>query len=377
MLYYDAVSGILKSVDIAVPGKFKGSNLIATYPFFDLHTHVRLNGQEDYDSLEKAATAGGYSAVLIQPNTKPEIATEEVFKDHLNLAKDKMTDFYWACSLFGELEPDLHKILCYSNDGIHYDTLKIVQAFRSKKPHLMLDHSQMHELGGIFYEGTNVNCEKRPINSEAVSIFRNVLLGLEYGFKKFHIQHVSTKKSVEAILFLRRFAQVSCEVTPHHLFFTMEDVRNTNFKINPPLGTREDKDTLLKAVGDQIIDILATDHAPHPDKPDDFESAPFGTSNIEIAFSVFYTVLQDLKLVFEKLVVKPRQLLGLKVCNDPEDIVVIDPDVSFVVDSKKFWSKGKNCVFDGITLKGKVVGMKLKGRWVYWDGEFLTYEKIS
>ncbi|AEH51950.1 dihydroorotase [Pseudothermotoga thermarum] len=377
MRYYNPFKGAFEDLQIQLPIKAKADNLIATIPFFDMHTHVRLNGQEDYQSLEKAAIAGGYSAVLIQPNTKPELATSQVFEQHLNLAKDKLIDFFWSCSLFGELEPDSTKILCYSNDGIHYDTLKIVEAFKRKKPHLLLDHSQLHELDGAFYEGTNVLCKKRPINSEAVSIFRNVLLGVEYGFSKFHIQHVSTKMSIETICFLRRFAQVSCEVTPHHLFFTMEDVKNTNFKINPPLATKSDRETLLKAVKDGIIDVLATDHAPHPDKPQDFELAPFGSSGIEIAFSAFYTILEDLKLVFDKLIVAPRKLLKVPLPNGFEDLVVVDPDASFTVDCKKFFSKGKNCVFDGIKLKGKVVGMKLKGRWVYWDGEFLFNKEGS
>ncbi len=371
MNYYDPIKKCFENVEIEIPAKLQGNNLVATQPFFDFHTHVRLNEQEDYESLQKAAIAGGYSAVLIQPNTKPEIATKSVFDYHMSLAKNKLVDFFWSCSLFGELQPDMKKILCYSNDGIHYDTAKIVQAFKTKEPHLLLDHSQLHELGGIFYEGTITPCEKRPINSESVSVFRNVMLGLEYGFKRFHIQHVSTEMSIETICFLRKFAQISCEVTPHHLFFTMNDVMNTNFKINPPLGTAKDKDMLIKAVKDDIIDVLATDHAPHPDKPNDFELAPFGSSGIEVAFSAFYTVLSDLKLVFDKLIVKPRRLLGFKLNSDLENLVVIDPDATFVVDSNKFFSKGKNCVFNGVRLKGKIVGTKLKGKWVYWDGDFL------
>lgn len=106
--------------------------LVACPTFFDMHTHVRLNGQEDYDSLERAAIAGGFGAVLIQPNTKPELFNLDVLNFHIQLAKDKIVDFYWSVSLFGELEPDGKGTLCYSNDGIEYDTLKILNAFRRK-----------------------------------------------------------------------------------------------------------------------------------------------------------------------------------------------------------------------------------------------------
>ncbi len=355
-------------MQIHTPKTSKG--LIACPTFFDMHTHVRLFHQEDYDSLEKAAIAGGFGSVLIQPNTKPPIETQDVFKNHLELARNKAVDFYWTCSFFGELKPDGKRILCYSNDGIEYDTHRIMMAFKSKEPYLLLDHSQLYEVGGIFYEGTPLYVQKRPVCSESISIFRNVMLGVEYGFKRFHIQHVTTEASIETIQYLKRYAQITCEVTPHHLFFTMEDIKNSNFKVNPPFATKQDRQALLNCVKNGIIDVFATDHAPHDEKPSDFEKAPYGTSGIEIAFSAFYTATENLEMTIEKMTVAPRNLLSLNSDFDPENITVIDPQAEYVVDSKKFHSKGKNCVFDGIRLKGKVIGVKLKGKWVYWDGEF-------
>ncbi|KUK02582.1 MAG: Amidohydrolase [Thermotoga sp. 50_1627] len=360
------------NVELNLPEQKEG--LVACPTFFDMHTHVRLNGQEDYDSLEKAAIAGGFGAVLIQPNTNPELDNVDVLDAHLRLAQNKVVDFYWSVSLFGELEPDGKRTLCYSNDGIEYDTIKILNAFKRKRPHLVLDHSQMHELGGFFYEATPIDAPKRPICSEAVSIFRNVMFGLECGFKKFHIQHVSTKLSIETIEYLRKYAKVSCEVTPHHLFFNMNDVKNTNFKINPPLGTEHDRKALLEAVERDVIGVFATDHAPHAEKPDNFEKAPFGTSGIEIAFSAFYTATNRLEKTIEKLTVAPRKVLGIEGAFDPDNVTVIDPNFEWTVDTKKFHSKGKNCVFDGTKLKGRVVGVKRSGRWVYWDGEFFLDE---
>ncbi|MEJ5229218.1 MAG: dihydroorotase [Pseudothermotoga sp.] len=375
MRVYNPNTSRWQEFEIETPQNPRG--LVACPTFFDMHTHVRLNDQEDYDSLQRAAIKGGYGGVLIQPNTKPSISTKEVLDKHVELAQGKVADFYWTCSLFGELEPDNKKVLCYSNDGIEYDTVDIVDAFRSKKPHLVLDHSQLYEIGGIFYEGTANKFSKRPLCNEAISIYRNVLLGLEYGFERFHIQHVSTKLSLQTIEVLRKHCKVSCEVTPHHLFFSMNDIKNTNFKINPPLARTEDRDSLLEALKTDIIDVLATDHAPHDEKSSDFEKAPYGTSNIEIAFSAFYTALGNFEKTVEKLTVSPRRILGLSSNFDLDNLTLIDLKAEYVVDAKNFVSKGKNCVFDGIKLKGKIIGVKLKGRWVYWDGEFLFDKEES
>lgn len=368
MKIYNPVIQKWQQMQIDTPTSQKG--LIACPVFFDMHTHVRLLGQEDYNSLEKAAIAGGFGAVLVQPNTKPPIETKDIFKTHFELAKEKTVDYYWTCSFFGGLEPDGKKILCYSNDGMEYDTQKILQAFKCKKPDLLLDHSQFYEVGGIFYEGTPIKVAKRPVSSEAVSIFRNVMLGSEYGFKRFHIQHVTTRFSIETIQYLKRYAQISCEVTPHHLFFTMGDIKDTNFKVNPPLATEQDRQALLEAVKEDLIDVFATDHAPHDEKSSDFEKASYGTSGIEIAFSAFYTITGDLEKTIEKMTVAPKKVLGLETTFDLDSITVIDPKAEYTVDARNFHSKGKNCVFDGIKLKGKIVGVKLKGKWVYWDGEF-------
>jgi dihydroorotase len=365
---YDPFKKLWHEVDIITPVKTRG--LIACPTFFDIHTHVRLNGQEDYSSLQKAAIAGGFGRVLIQPNTLPSIETYQIFHEHLELARDKIVDFYWACSIFGELHPDGRKILCYSNDGFEYDTRRILNAFKNKKPYLLLDHSQLHELDGIFYDGTNLSNKTRPVSNEAISIFRNVMLGLEYGFKRFHIQHVSTQRSIETIIYLRKYAEITCEVTPHHLFFNMHDIKNTNFKVNPPFANDFDRETLIKAIENDVVDVLATDHAPHPEKPDDFERAPFGTSGIEIAFSAFYTIIGNIEKVIEKMTIAPGNLMGLRLNFDLDNIVLIDPDARYTVDSNKFFSKGRNCVFDGMKLNGKIVGVKMKGKWVYWDGEF-------
>lgn len=346
--------------------------LIIAPTFFDFHTHVRLTkDQEDYKSLKKACIAGGFSEVLIQPNTTPKLETEEIHKEHKKLSENPYIKFYRTTSFFGQVEPNQKDILCYSTDGIEYNYTDLVENFSKKKPYLLLDHSQLFEHKGIFYTKEVKNIPKRPVTNEAIAVSRTVLTGIEFGFKDFHIQHVSTIYTLKMIEFLRKFANVTCEITPHHLLISGNEIKNSNYKINPPLPDKKTQMQLIEAVKKGKIDILATDHAPHPEKSSDLLKAPYGTSNIEIAFSAFYTAIDDLFIVIDKLSRTPRKRLNIKPIFNRDNFVVIDPFQEFTVDSKKFFSKGKNCVFDGMKLKGKILGVKINGKWGFWDGEYL------
>jgi len=371
MRVYNPLKNSWSYEDIKLPLRTHSENLVVVPSFFDMHTHVRLNGGEDYDSLEKAAIAGGFSQVLIQPNTDPLLDTSETHALHEKLSARKKVTFYRTTSLFGKAKPDGKKILCYSTDGISYSYRDLVNAFRSQRKALVMDHSQMHEFEGIFYEGTRTELPRRPITNEAVAIYRTVMTGVEYGFCKFHIQHVSTKPALELISFLKKTFQLTCEVTPHHLLLSNELIDTVNKKVNPPLADVKTIESLRDAVKNGVIDVLATDHAPHFTKDQDMKFAAFGTSNIEIAFSAFFTALQDLPLVVEKLSITPRKILNIPYTFDSENFVVLDLNHEFEVRSKDFFSKGKNCAMEGMKLKGRVLGTKLHGKLVYWDGEFL------
>lgn len=359
---------------IRLSNRFNTGGLIATHPFTDLHVHVRLNGGEDYDSLEMAAKVGGFSTLLIQPNVNPPLASHEVVNQHISLIKDRDVKFLLTISPFGVLEPFNEEIIkAYSTDGTSYDYPKLVEAMRSKKKKILwIDHSQMYEIGGIFYEGTDIDVPKRPLSNEPIAIVRTVLTGLEYGFKRFHIQHVSNPFSVAAISWLRDHADVSCEVTPHHLLLSSEEIRNSNFKINPPLVSEKKRKELVEMVKKGLIDVLSSDHAPHSLKPNDYLTAPFGTSNLEVAFSAYFTAIGELELVIEKMTSKPMKLINVRSNLSENNLVFLDPNSTFEVDTKKFVSKGKNCVFDGMRLNAKVVGLKINGKMVMWDGEIIS-----
>ena len=384
MRFYDPISNswqesIEEQVNFDLPERvLLGNQFVVTYPFVDLHTHVRLNGGEDYGSLSKAAIAGGFGVLNIQPNTNPSLSEWDILSSHLSLSKDELVKYLYTVNFFGGISdisagPSDAQITGFSTDGIRYNSQELVESYHNKKAALLFDHSQLHEIAGDFYTGTNLPNATRPYSNEAIAINRTVLLGLEFGFNKFHIQHVSTAKSLDEIEHLRRFANVTCEVTPHHIFFIPEMIDNPNQKINPPIS--KDRDLLFDAVRKGIVDTFSTDHAPHPEKTGDFERAPYGSSHIEVAFSVYNTVFDDLQLVIRKLTIDPLRVIGR--CYEelgirfPDDLIILDTENEYVVDSNKFYSMGKNCAFNGYKLKGKVFGVRINGKWVYWNGTFI------
>ncbi|ODN30608.1 dihydroorotase [Fervidobacterium thailandense] len=382
MLIYDPVERKTSSVEEALidfPEKIPmhSERLLLTYPLVDLHTHVRLNNGEDYNSLEKASIRGGFVVVNIQPNTNPPISSEDVLRHHKELSNGKKVLFLHTVSFFGEISDlgalEVEGISGWSTDGLRYHSEELLRAYLNKKPALLFDHSQLHELPGDFYVGSPLPNARRPYSNEAIAIFRTVTMGLEFGFNRFHIQHVSTAESLETIEYLRRRAKITCELTPHHCYFLPEMIDHPNQKINPPIS--KDRDVLRDALRKGIIDVLTTDHAPHPEKPETFQDAPYGSSHIEVALSVYLMVFEDFKLVIDKLTVAPLRVIGASFeslgLRFPQDSILIDLDAEFTVDSSTFESKGKNCAFNGCVLRGKVIGFRRNGRWVYWDGQFL------
>jgi len=382
MLVYDPVEKKTLSVEESIidfPEKLPvhSERLLLTYPLVDLHTHVRLNSGEDYNSLERASIRGGFGVVNIQPNTNPPISNEGVLRHHKALSYGKKVLFLHTLSFFGEVS-DLQAMQCngisgWSTDGLSYHSEDLLEAFLTKKPALLFDHSQLHELPGDFYISSRLPNARRPYSNEAIAIFRTVTMGLEFGFTRFHIQHVSTAESLETIEYLRKKAKISCELTPHHCYFLPEMINHPDHKINPPIS--KDRDNLNDALRKGLIDILATDHAPHPEKPPTFQDAPYGSSHIEVALSVYLTVFEDFRLVIDRLTVAPLQVIGISFedlgFRFPDDSILIDLNAEFSVDSSTFESKGKNCAFNGCILRGKLIGFRRKGRWVYWDGQFL------
>ncbi|MBA7604161.1 Dihydroorotase [subsurface metagenome] len=249
----------------------------------------------------------------------------------------------------------------------------------------VIDHCEDTALSedGQMNEGmlaTQLGLRGIPAAAEEIMVARDLTLAQLPG-ARLHIAHVSTEGSVEIV---RRGKEegirVTAEVTPHHLTLTEEEVigYDTNAKVNPPLRTKRDIQALIQGLRENVIDAIATDHAPHTemDKRCEFALAPSGISGFETALGSLMRLVHDGQLVLTTLIAKltgePARIinydqLGTLKIGTPADITIFDPDKDWVVDTKTFASKGKNTPLAGSVLKGKVMATIYQGKLVYKD----------
>ncbi|MFC1980670.1 dihydroorotase [Chloroflexota bacterium] len=245
--------------------------------------------------------------------------------------------------------------------------------------------------GGQINEGiisSRLGLRGIPAAAEESMIIRDLSLARQSG-GHLHIAHVSVEGSVDLI---RRAKEqgigVTAEVTPHHLTLTEEEVINhgTKAKVNPPLRTERDIQALIRGLNDNVIDIIATDHAPHTeaDKQCDFSRAAFGIIVFETALGSLMRLVHEEKLTLNSLISRltrePARIinadkLGTLAVGVPADITIFDPDKDWTVDTIAFASKGRNTPLTGSTLKGKVMATIFQGEFVYKDDSIMLERK--
>jgi len=237
--------------------------------------------------------------------------------------------------------------------------------------------------GGQMNEGiisTRLGLAGMPAAAEESMIARDIALADLTG-ARLHIAHVSTAGSVDLIRAAKnKGVRVTAEVTPHHLTLTEERVMgyDSNAKVNPPLRKMKDIQALIQGLKDNVIDAIATDHAPHTEteKLCEFAYAPFGISILETAFGMLMKLVHegklDLELLISKLTLEPSRIignqcpgLGTLAVGSNADVTLIDPAGEWVVDPRNFVSKGKNTPLAGVKFKGKVVATFYQGKLVY------------
>lgn len=363
--------------------------------FIDMHCHLRDPGQtykEDIESGSKAALAGGYTAVCCMPNTKPPIDNAALVKYvRTRSAECDGAEIYpIGCITRGMEGKELCEYglmkaagaVAVSDDGlpvqngaVMLNALKYAKTFNLT----VISHSEDKSISGngVVNEGENATASGLrgiPRSAESAAIAREVLLA-EEAEASIHIAHVSTAQSVDIIRNAKkRGVKVTCETCPHYFSATDDEILsyNTNAKINPPLRTESDVEAIIAGLTDGTIDVIATDHAPHhaDEKKREFDFAPFGTVGLETAFSLAYTnlVMNDVLSLSDvaRLMSKtPARILGLPggeiKAGARADIAVIDPDEEYTVDPQTFKSKGKNTLFDGWRLKGRVIKVFVGG----------------
>lgn len=361
--------------------------------FVDMHTHLREPGFEESETIlsgTQAAAQGGFTAVFPMANTHPvadSAGTVELVQRRgiqagyatvqpIGAVTEGLSGTHLA--QIGAMATSQAQVRVFSDDGkCVYDAqlmkhaLEYVKAFNgviaqhAQEPRLT-EHAQMND-GEV---SSRLGLTGWPAVAEESIIARDVLLA-EHTQSRLHICHVSTAGSVDIIRWAKkRGISVTAEVTPHHLLLTEEHVvgYDARFKVNPPLRRKEDVTALREALADGTIDIVATDHAPHPleSKECEWSAAAFGMVGLESAFSVLYSTMvksgllswDDLSRVMSH---SPARIGGIEnqgrsiEVGSPAELTLVDPSVSKVFSTTDLASKSSNSPFIGLELQGAVI----------------------
>jgi dihydroorotase len=386
---------------------FECADLIALPGFVDVHTHLREPGREDAETIltgSQSAALGGFTCVHAMANTSPVADTagvvEQVWRRGIEtglvnirpvgavtvgLAGKQLAEL-------GAMAQSAAHVRVFSDDGkcVHDPllmrrALEYVKAFdgvvaqHAQDPRLTED-AQMNE--GVL--SGQLGLAGWPAVAEESIIARDVLLAEHVG-SRLHVCHLSTAGSVDVIRWAKaRGINVTAEVAPHHLLLTEDLVASYDpmYKVNPPLRRLEDVTALRQAVADGTVDIIATDHAPHPheDKDCEWAAAAMGMLGLETAFSIALLTLVEPGLLTWRQLADRMSIAPAKIgrvsdqgrdlaVGEPANITVVDPRARTVVDPTRMASKSRNTPYAGMELPGQVMHVFYSGRCTVRDGE--------
>lgn len=366
----------------------------------DCHVHLREPGLEHKETIEtgsRAAAIGGYTTLICEPNTAPPIDSLEMVESFMKRVYQKSVVHIYtkACitkGLLGEELTDIDRLAtdkrvrALSDDGnpVFYEPLmKKACELASQNKLVISPHCEDSQISlEKAKENTQVaHFPGKPFCHETDFVLREIKC-TEQARGWLHVSHVSLKSTLEAIKQAkeRNIAKISCEVTPHHLLLdeTFRDANGNVPKTNPPLRTREDREALQKSLLNGVVDVIATDHAPHTQ--DDIKRGASGLIGLENALGVILTKLVhpgilSLKEVVRKMSTNPARIFnvpgGSLAVGMPADIAIIDMDKEWTVEAGKFESKSRNCPFQGWKLKGQVVSTIVGGKVIVDNGKIV------
>jgi dihydroorotase len=365
--------------------------------FIDLHCHLREPGGEASETIAtgtRAAARGGFTAVCPMPNTRPVNDNASVTGSMIDRAASGSGVRVWpigACSA-GSKGESLAEIaamkragvVAVSDDGKPVASAKLMRQVMDYCGSLglpVIDHCEDTSLaaGAVMREGeTSVRLGLRgmPAAAESICVGRDTQVAALTG-ARLHIAHLSAKASLELVREAKkRGLAVTCEVTPHHFTLIDEDVAyDTNFKMNPPLASREDRDALLAGLADGTVDAIATDHAPHEpsSKAVEFDKAPFGITGFETALALgldqlVHTGRIKLMRLIELFTTGPARVLGMErrvAAGQPADLTLFSTDHAWTFRAAESASKSRNTPFDGRAFKGAPMATIVAGKVIY------------
>jgi dihydroorotase len=384
------VDGKVAALGKAGPGgeSIDAKGKIVCPGLIDIHVHLREPGNEDAETIASgcaAAVAGGFTSIACMPNTMPAIDNEAMVEFvYRQAARAELCNVYPVGAITkGREGKELAEMgqmvragaVAFSDDGrgvasstVMYRAMQYATMFGKT----VIQHCEDADLaeGGCMNGGvaaTRLGLPGIPSMAEEMMLQRDLLIS-QNTRGRYHVAHVSTAGAVGIVREAKkRGVAVTAEVCPHHLLLTEDCVEtyDTNYKVKPPLRTRQDVEACIAGVVDGTLDCLVTDHAPHglEDKELDFQSAPFGMIGLEVALGLYVKALiQPGHLRWPQLIARlttaPAQVLGLKkgtlAVGSEADVTVIDPEAGWTVDVSTFRSRSRNCPYDGWALTGRV-----------------------
>jgi len=379
--------------------------LVVAPGLVDLHAHLREPGREDAETVEsgsRAAALGGYTAVCAMPNTDP-------VADHLAVVLEVVArgDKAGLCEvvpagaitkgLEGETLVEMGELAeagvrLFTDDGECVQSARVMRLaleYARTFDVVISQHPQEATLseGWQMHEGhysALLGLRGAPAEAESTVVGRDLALARLTG-GRLHVTHVSAAQTVALLRGAKgQGLRVTADVTPHHLTFCDEDLQGyeTNLKVNPPLRSAEDRETLRGGLGTGAIDAVATDHAPHSveDKEVEFDQARPGTIGLETALAAVITELVEpgllsLASAIDRMSTAPARILGLADQGGPiepgrtANLVAFDPTAGWTVGERTFASRSRNSGFLGRGLRGRVMHTMFRGEMVVREGE--------
>ena len=382
------ISKVAKNIRCAGAKIIDAKGKVVMPGLVDMHVHLRQPGLEDKETVAtgtQAALKGGVTSVLAMPNTTPTIDCPESAELLKKIVQKSAKASVYICGAITEgrrggklteiSQLKAKGVIAISDDGASVDSDQLfLKAFKEAKRHklLLICHSEDKALsrGGVVNLGfvsTRMGLRGISSESEYKRLQRDINLAQKAG-AAVHIAHVSCKESVEIIRRAKeKGLQVTAETAPHYFALTEEEVVgfDTNMKMNPPLRSRADLEAVKKGLKCGIIDLIASDHAPHTENEKDieFDRAAFGTIGLETELAVSITELVHMKILswpelVRKLALNPAKILGIDKgtlglgCD--ADLVIVSPEEEWIENKEDIVSKSKNSAFLGKKLKGKV-----------------------